>query len=698
MKQPNIPSEVESLGISIDMIIAAQNDEEVRSKTYRKDIESKFLHQINLENDFLAHNKWTCPPSVQSSILEKHHDIGLPLSPLDESGAEGDRGAEGGAEGGPEKKYILSAKSLDHLACVANNINLFDGPSLRTGYSFIRKLITKVRLIGTDSANGFAMHANLYDKYKDAIVIKAPRGEGKYLNESMNHEIVVGKVLNDLRSYIPNFSFIIGSFDCGPPILAPTTSKGGKNHIISWCRGGKKVKYIMYENIRKSVSMYDFCKTCTAQEYIDVILQINYALMFAYKKHGFTHYDLHGGNILISDIGGASDDEDAYYIPYNGDFVYATKLASIIDYGYSHVYLPGTNKESVGKKDPNGSGYLLSMFKHGIYPDQPHPLIDCYTILNATIGYMKHRNDAVFEVVKGLMYYFHPKKENIDDIFSGKSSEAGSIPYFGTREYMQKIEKFRYESFIRYCREYCQINEHLQLNDPVISGKEYTDELDDFIILSPNTMNNLSPGKDKKLNLNNNITTIEELFDIIEPISIYKSHVNIEDKAFTEQKIISYNKFIGKIYRKIVDESPYIIELLRKELEIIKKKINNKNLVSYKSLNRNEIYLLRYQAELKQYLESFEASVQYLDFTDYYERKLEMIKYINDNILNNILEDEINEVFKIFKNRDDRMMIINFLKKDRLLINDYLNTKKDLDKEDEKIDTIFESINHTIKV
>jgi len=232
----------------------------------------------------------------------------------------------------------------------------------------------------------------------------------------------------------------------------------------------------------------------------------------------------------------------------------------------------------------------------------------------------------------------------------------------------------------------------------VISGKEYTDELDDFIILSPNTMNNLSPGKDKKLNLNNNITTIEELFDIIEPISIYKSHVNIDDKAFTEQKIISYNKFIGKIYRKIVDESPYIIELLKKELEIIKNKINKKNLVSYKSLVRDEVYLLRYQAELKRYLESFEASVQYLDFTDYYERKLEMIKYINDNILNNILQDEINEVFKIFKDRDDRMMIINFLKKDRLLINDYLNTKKDLDAEDEKIDTIFESINHTIKV
>ena len=678
MKQPNIPTDVSSLGISTDMILAAQNDEEIRSKTYRKDIESKFLHQIDLENDFLAHNKWTCPPSVQRSVMEKSHDF--ELSQLDDDLSKED-----------SKKYILSAKSLDHLACVANNINLFDGPSLRTGYSFIRKLITKVRLIGTDSVNGFAMHASLYDKYKDAIVIKAPRNEGKYLNETINHEIVVGKVLNDLRSYIPNFSFILGSFDCGPPIIAPHPSKKGGN-LISWCRGGKKVKYIMYENIRKSVSMYDFCKTCTAQEYVEVILQINYALMFAYKKHGFTHYDLHGNNILISDI---NKGEDAYYIPYNGDFVYATKIASIIDYGNSHVYLPGTNKESVGVKHANGSGHLLSLFKYGIYPDQPHPLIDCYTILHATISYMKHRNDAAFEEVKGLMYYFHPQGESIDDILNSKSSDGGSIPYFGTREYTQKVENFRYESFIRYCREYCLIND---LNDPVISGKEYTDELDDYIILSPKSLNDLFPGKDKKLNLNDNITTIEELFDIIEPISIYKSHVNLDDKSFTEQKIISYNKFIGKIYRKIGDESPYIIELLKKEMGILKNKITKKTLVTHKSLIKSEIYLLRYPATLKQYLESFESSVQYLDFTDYYERKLEMIKYIDDNILGNVLKDEISDVFRIFKERDERNIITNFLKKDRSLIDDYLSQKKDLDKEDEKINTIYESLNHTIKI
>lgn len=664
MSSMNIPTEVKGLDISLSMILASQKDEEARAKTFLKDVESKFEKQSKLEKEYLANSKWVCPPSVEDAVLEKTSNLNLSPSDREE-----------------DSKMVLDSSSLNHLACVAQNIHLFDGPNMRTGYNFIRQLITNVRIIGDPSVNGVAMKADLYNKYKDMIVIKAPRNPGPYNDEAVNHEVVVGKVLNELRSYVPNFSFVLGSFECGPPIVSPGPGPKSKDKIISWCRSGTQVKYIMYENIDNAQSLYSFCESCSPQEYIDIMLQINHALMVAYKKKGFTHYDLHGYNILVKKVKGF---EDGFYIPYAGDFVYANYLACFIDYGYSHVYING--KESVGFKDDHGPRYNLGMFKNGIYMDQPHPLHDCYSILQGTIMYMKGRNDSTYEAVKGLLYYFHPRSEDLKAVM--KVPNGVSVPKYGNSDYMARIEKFRYESFIRYCREYCLLND---MNDPVVSGRDYDPELDGGIVFSPNSRNMIVPDVEKPLNLRDKISTLEELFDIIEPLVSFKEYLPESSKSIPKEKLIAYDTLFRNVFTMIRKETPFITELLQKEISNIEDRLENMKPATYRNTSTEGVYLLRSSVSLRNYLKMFEESVAYLDELDAIEKKIEMIEYISSNILRS-LEYEVSNLKDIFKASDERKVILNFIRRDVGSFSDYLDTKKNLDEADEKIDTILDSL------
>lgn len=658
-----IPDKVEGLNLSLSMIQNAKNNESKVSKTFYKDIEKKFLTQAEEEKEFLSHNRWACPPSVEDSIIEKTKD----MHTIDLSRKESDN-------------MFLDSRSLETLACVANNITLFDGPNLRTGYNFIRKLITDVRMIGAPSVNGVVMSGTMYDKYKDLIVIKAPKEYDDYTEEAINHELVVGKVLNSLRSIIPNFAFVLGSFECGPPVIKPSVGNDNtKDKLITWCRGGTKVKYIMYENISGSKTLYDFCKDCSAQDYIDIIIQINYALMIAYKEVGFTHYDLHGENILVKKIKG---NEEGAYIPYGGDFIFAKNLAMFIDYGYSHVYLPDSGN-SVGYKPDTGPSGNVGLYPLGFYIDRPSPLADCYRILEATLGYMKSRNPEAYKQAYGLMYYFHPKDEDLSSIY--RTKDASMIPIYGDSEYSERAAKFRYEDFILYCRYYCREND---MEDPVVSGKEYDQELDDTIIFAPNSMNIVKPSGQE---LNLNIENIDELFDIIEPVLIYKKYISNDSKHITGKKRESYDILLNKIYSSINKQKNRIDIIVKNEIDYMIETLNDMKMVDYRSIPRNDVYTLRTPMILKEYLDTFEKTVNHLDTMDFIERRIEMLKFVSGS-MDLQLKMEIIELERLFKSKDERRVLINFLRNDMRSIGDYIDTKRNPDKIDSKINTVLDSM------
>lgn len=656
--------ETPRLNITLSMILDAKRDELQRSKTFAREIERKYTSQVKLEEEFLAQTVWVCPPSVDQAVLEKN--FSLELSTMDRNNGE---------------YVILDNSSLKDLACVAQSINMFEGVSSRTGYNFLKKLITDVRLIGKPSAYGYAMQATLADKYKNMVVIKAPRFNSDFTNAAMNHEAAVGRVLNSLRASIPNFAYVYGMFECGPPIIRPEIS-GEKSKLITWCRSGSQVKYIMYENIAGSITLYDYVKTCTAQEYIDIILQIIHALMIAYNKTGFTHYDLHGENILVRSV---PNRDDGFYIPYNGDFVFATKLATIIDYGMAHVYLPGI-KESIGYKHEEGYRSNLEFFTDGIYIDQPHPLNDCYKIVSATLMNLYIKNPNVYDKVKGLLYYFHPREEDLTKIITSKEHPE-RIPYFGSKEFREKVSSFRYKDFITYCRDFCRDND---LKDPVVSGRYYEDDMDPSIIFTPNSKITFSPGE--SLNFKESIETIDELFDIIEPILVYNDNLKNEVGNIASEKLKNYNKLLRKVFDTIIQERNVIGNMVDQEALNLKDLLNNLQRVNYTSIPGGDTSLLRNSKPMLDYMTMVETTVQYLDLMDSIEKKIEMMDFITENILRDTF-DSLEDLRQTFKDHDERSVILRFIKKDIQTLDDYINSRtRRLDSRDKIIESFADSM------
>lgn len=684
--------EVKGLDISLADINRSKVEDNTTSRTFFKVLEKTYLDQRDREIDFLSHHRWGCPPPVNETVLshalthDLHHS-GISRRNRSKRNFNGsDSDAESGAE---DTDTFLDAKSLERLACVANNIYIFDGPNYRTGYNFIKRIITDVRLVGQPSVNGFVMTASLYDKYHDMVVLKAPRRKEEFTDAAVNHELVVGKVLNSLRSIIPNFAFVLGSFQCGAPIVRPPVDARSRSagKVLDWCRGGHKVKYLMYENISDSISFYDYCKKCTAQEYIDLIVQINYALLVAFEEHGFTHYDLHGDNILIRTV---KESEDGFYIPYQGDFVYGNKLATFIDYGLGHVYLPGTDKISVGYKSEYGPRGNLDFISTGTYLDRPNPAADSYRILYTTLKYMQYYNREVYNNVKNLLYFFHPDDEELDLLFK-ESVSSYNVPYFGTPTYMERIKKFRYRNFLKYVREYCILND---LTDPVVSGNDY-DEALDAVILFPgvsSTPTHLLRASAENSLLKKRIENIDELFDLIEPIVIYRQYLDINAKNFGESKIEGHSSLVTKVFSKIQNQTEYITELVNDEIKDLISRIKEIKQITYRKLPTNEVYIIRSPVALKDYLDSLEATVKYLDMMEAVEKRVEMIQYLKKNILvgSSIQEFEILE--QDFNKIDDRKVIFEFIHNDIVSLADYLDSRGDLDKIDEKLDLVYESL------
>lgn len=218
------------------------------------------------------------------------------------------------------------------------------------------KLLTK-----EESEEGYAMLSN-----DDLFVIKVSQ-KG---NRQMIHEYFIGVFgLNALRHQIPNFSYILGIFACSPPIIE-------NNKIAAYCQNRtEKTYYVIYENIKNAKSVYDFVKECTASEFIILHLQIALAISLAFHACSFTHYDLHGDNVLVRKL--PKPIIIAY--PFKGRHIYIkTKfIASIIDYGRSHIVYKG---ESFGMNNPYASVFNFAF-----------PMRDLYQILFKSVIFILNK-------------------------------------------------------------------------------------------------------------------------------------------------------------------------------------------------------------------------------------------------------------------------------------------------------------------
>jgi hypothetical protein len=322
---------------------------------------------------------------------------------------------------------------MDSTSCILDSI-FYSQPLHHNNLQTIiriRNTLRNITRIDEPSVNGIAMTADLKDA-KKTLILKSPR-EGK----DLTHEYFIGvfgtnKLRRATENYpgVYNFAYIMGKFACYPPIPDPTNKS-----IASFCSNDitqDKVTYVVYENIAPAVSLLEYLEICTFEEWLNIYMQILFALYIANERIYFTHYDLHPGNVLIRDL-----KKEEFYLEYitdNGkEYLKTTKLATIIDYGMSHIKY---NDKDYGFYGLEASSVLNIRF----------PMYDSYKLLMFSIFYMEEYNrEDLLKEVEPIFRFFNPT-DNMLTAIEKQYNDLYELPY---EKKLQKITQLDLANYIR---------------------------------------------------------------------------------------------------------------------------------------------------------------------------------------------------------------------------------------------------------
>jgi hypothetical protein len=246
-------------------------------------------------------------------------------------------------------------------------------------------------------------------------------------SEELRNEAAITRLsINGLRELTPNFSVMMGNFECGP-------SYWGTRSI---CEGCENIyNYTLYEFV-KGVTIYDYIidpnSELTMSQILSIIVQIHISLTIAYEKgYQFTHGDLHLDNIMMRKLDGTQ------LIPYESkllnplatgySYILTNECPTIIDYGRSRIKYP------LDPKNPE----VLSTFGE-IHVDTKLPpdfdsvcsrISDLYRLVRGIYGLLisaprKNISPEEIQCMESFIgdYFFEPN-------FS-KTNSVGNTPHF----------------------------------------------------------------------------------------------------------------------------------------------------------------------------------------------------------------------------------------------------------------------------
>lgn len=356
------------------------------SRKYSKSAQKEFIEQIDNEWEIITNDSTLCPNAQLEGRSIDVQEI---------------------------KRALLNGqgddKILRTILCM-NNTLLFlpkKGKSLR-----IRRYIQELRQIGNEGVAGYAMFADIRPNGKDLFVIKAPKDN----NRDLVHEYFIGAYgTNQLRSQIPNFSYILGLFTCSPPYIDNWAYLGSSlpqnpkedRRALTFCQNDKStVVYIFYENIPGKTLSEVIEDGLSFEDFMNIFIQIVFALQLAYKTCKFVHDDLHTDNVLIQKL------EKPITIKYEQGYIRTQYIPKIIDYGRSHIVYDGKN-------------YGYPDLKSGYDIDSVYPLFDIYKLLMFSLlaafrydlekfkgipdSQIKVINSDIFNNAKLMVAYFNPE-------------------------------------------------------------------------------------------------------------------------------------------------------------------------------------------------------------------------------------------------------------------------------------------------
>ena len=220
----------------------------------------------------------------------------------------------------------------------------------------------------------------------------------------ITHEYVIGMYLNKLRieEKAMNFVYTYGAFSCAEsPLVDPRNidfrKKGSKNPLIpSFCHdNGNLIDHLLIENIAGSLHFSKFIRRADVDldKFLRVFMSIFMALGVANHEFGFTHWDCHGDNILVTNNNNFTNHHSVYKIGVNNVYYVKTNglIPYIIDYGQASIRLE--------------SGAYLGPQSEIAFPEyrgEPFFLQDIYKIIISTLFDCKRNSRTYIFALKCL--------------------------------------------------------------------------------------------------------------------------------------------------------------------------------------------------------------------------------------------------------------------------------------------------------
>jgi len=175
----------------------------------------------------------------------------------------------------------------------------------------------------------------------DQFAIMKLQQPSAFNDENLLHEIVVGLILNNMRTYLPCFMHTYGGIFCGYPENLDLQI----SDYSSLCDSNDIHTVLITENIQGNLTMNDFINDTnyTEEDKVKALLMIAFSLNEANKNYSFNHGDLHSKNIMIRTLSNERD-FDFIYTSDIGNYSLTIRtryVPVIIDYGRSSIKYEG---------------------------------------------------------------------------------------------------------------------------------------------------------------------------------------------------------------------------------------------------------------------------------------------------------------------------------------------------------------------
>lgn len=282
-----------------------------------------------------------------------------------------------------DKEILYTPDSVDFFNYFTKAVLFSDRKNYRI-YRRIRYWIEDLKSI-SKGAYGSTYSAKVAGLTGDSSRLFILKFDKKGDKEIYLHEYFIGNFfVNKLRKYCPNFSMVFALIKCSLP-----------ESIFGFGREYKKISCLVYEYIYPATTLAKFLGNCSLDDFISIFLQIVFALKIAAEKFGFTHNDLHLGNIMIKEL------EKQTMIPYQYKgqkiYIYTKTLAVVIDYGLSRVEIKSKNFGPYGVPYNTINSY-----------EKCYPIKDIFSMLldTARLSGNHYKNNKCFDFVNNIIRNF----------------------------------------------------------------------------------------------------------------------------------------------------------------------------------------------------------------------------------------------------------------------------------------------------